>query len=86
MVDNVVEGIQQLDLNKAGLVVKPAEDRMDKAKNFNLSGDPTYLELGTFLDAKDTVNNWCVAKVIGVFHDTASIGITFEGWSNRYDI
>ena len=37
------------------------------------------------MDAKDSVNNWCVAKIVN--HDLLhnNLSIHFDGWSPRYD-
>ena len=41
--------------------------------------------LDVYVDAKDSVNNWCVARIID--HDIQNYKITihFDGWSSRYD-
>lgn len=38
-----------------------------------------------YLDAKDSVNNWCVAKIVD--HDMANnrIMIHYDGWSQKFD-
>jgi len=38
-----------------------------------------------YIDAKDTINTWCVAQIIE--HDLANERITihFDGWSDRYN-
>jgi hypothetical protein len=38
-----------------------------------------------FLDAKDSVNNWCVARIIDHDLQNYKIKIHFDGWSPRYD-
>ena len=38
------------------------------------------------MDAKDTVNNWCVAQVVEENVDQGTIKIHFEGWSDRHDV
>ena len=38
-----------------------------------------------FIDAKDSVNNWCVAKVTDHDLQNQKIHIHFDGWSARYD-
>ena len=45
-----------------------------------------YLAQDTYIDAKDTVNNWCVAIVKNINHEEKSLKIGFEGWSSKYDI
>jgi len=39
-----------------------------------------------YLDAKDTVNNWCVAQIKNVNPAEKTIQIKFDGWSSKYDI
>ena len=41
--------------------------------------------LDVYVDAKDSVNNWCVARITD--HDIQNYKITihFDGWSSRYD-
>ena len=41
--------------------------------------------LDCYLDAKDSVNNWCVAKIIEHDIPNGRVTIHFDGWSNRYD-
>ena len=38
-----------------------------------------------YIDAKDSVNNWCVAKIIDHDLQHNRIQIHFDGWSQRYD-
>lgn len=40
---------------------------------------------GNHLDAKDTVNNWCVAQIIDVSKDDSMIKLRFDGWSSKWD-
>lgn len=64
---------------------------MKLAKKFNMGkpfeqGSIDYLAVDTYVDAKDTVNNWCVAIVKGINHDERTVRVGFEGWSSKYDI
>ena len=38
------------------------------------------------MDAKDAVNNWCVAQVVEEYVDSGTVKIHFEGWSDRHDV
>ena len=38
---------------------------------------------GMYVDAKDTVNCWCVAEVLDV--DNNYLKIHYEGWSEKYN-
>lgn len=44
-----------------------------------------YFNKGTYIDAKDTTNKWCVAIIIEVCHDDSTIKISFDGWQSRWD-
>ena len=37
------------------------------------------------MDAKDTVNNWCVGQVVEENIDAGTVKVHFEGWSDRHD-
>jgi hypothetical protein len=41
--------------------------------------------LDIYLDAKDSVNNWCVAKIFDSDLANHRITLHFDGWSSRYD-
>jgi len=58
------------------------ESRQAQAKSYNFLVD---LQIGHYIDAKDTVNHWCVAEVCDIDNDKNMIKIHFEGWTNRYD-
>ena len=44
------------------------ERRFEMAKSFSLykKGEEDYLALDNYVDAKDEVDSWCVAKVVDV--------------------
>lgn len=58
------------------------ETKLQMAKNYNFLTD---LKLNDYIDAKDTVNHWCVGEVCDVDPDKNMIKIHFEGWTSRYD-
>lgn len=58
------------------------ENKFLAAKNYNFTQD---LILDSYVDAKDTVNHWCVGQVCDVDDDKNNVRIHFEGWTNRYD-
>ncbi len=39
---------------------------------------------GSYIDAKDTVENWCVANVLKV--DGGDVTVNYDGWSSNYDM
>lgn len=39
----------------------------------------------TYIDAKDTVNHWCVGQIVDVDDVKNQVKVHFEGWSTRYD-
>lgn len=71
---------------KISQIVEPAADRAERAKNFNLAADHALLKVQTYVDAKDQVNNWCVAQVVEQNIDDGTVRLRFEGWSLRYDV
>lgn len=44
-----------------------------------------HLIKGAYIDAKDTVNNWCVAQVVERDDSDDTIKINFDGWSHKWD-
>ena len=48
-------------------------------------GDLRVFELGKFIDAKDTVNAWCMAKVIQQDSQKSAIKVRYDGWSEKWD-
>jgi hypothetical protein len=40
---------------------------------------------GAYIDAKDTVNNWCVGEVIEIDTDKHILRVHFEAWTPKYD-
>ena len=55
-------------------------------RNWSLLSDRELLTVTNYIDAKDTVNNWCVGQVIEENVDQGTIKVHFEGWSERHDI
>ena len=41
--------------------------------------------LDMYVDGKDSVNNWCMAKIIEYDLETHRLTLHFDGWSTRYD-
>ena len=42
------------------------------------------LAVGEYIDAKDSVDKWCVAIITRL--DSDYVGLHYEGWGSRYDI
>lgn len=40
---------------------------------------------GSYLDAKDTVSNWWVARIKEVNDKNEEFSLHFDGWSSKYD-
>ncbi|CAG9317591.1 USP34_6 [Blepharisma stoltei] len=40
---------------------------------------------GVFIDAKDTMNAWCVARIIEFYPERNAILIRYDGWSEKWD-
>ena len=59
-------------------------DNMAQENISNISNKTLDL-LDLFIDAKDSVNNWCVARIVE--HDLShyKISVHFDGWSTKYD-
>ncbi len=58
----------------------PLAERVQRAEAFNAFQG---IAPGWLVDARDTVNNWCVAEVLSV---TANeLKISYDGWTVRYD-
>lgn len=43
------------------------------------------LRKGDYIDAEDTVHNWCVARVEGIDEDNEELNLHFDGWSVKYN-
>ena len=61
---------------------KKKEEFHEALKKYDWTKD---LQVGHFIDAKDTVNNWCVAIIEKLDHETSEVSVHFEGWSKKYD-
>jgi len=44
-----------------------------------------FFQVGCYIDAQDSVNNWCVGQVIEVSKQTQSIKVKFDGWSSKWN-
>ena len=58
------------------------ENKFLLAKNYNPF--PDY-KLSNYIDAKDTVNHWCVGQIVDIDEEKNLVKVHFEGWSSRYD-
>jgi hypothetical protein len=52
---------KEIDLSRPKNIAEPLPDRVERSRNFNLNCESSILNLHNFVDAKDQVNNWCVA-------------------------
>jgi len=59
------------------------QTKKDRAKpKYN----PTdYYQKNTYVDCKDSVNAWCVAKILERCDDDCTIRINFDGWSQKWN-
>jgi len=39
----------------------------------------------TYVDCKDSVNNWCLARILERCDDDRTIKVNFDGWSHKWD-
>lgn len=44
------------------------------------------LGLHQFIDARDSVNTWCVAQIVEVNNEAQTITIHYDGWSDKYNM
>jgi len=58
----------------------PLVDRVKLAESYQFS---ELISPGSFIDAKDTVDNWCVATVTKV--QNGEVTVNYDGWSHKYD-
>jgi len=48
--------------------------------------NPTdYYQKGAYIDCKDSVNAWCVAKILERCDDDCTLRINFDGWSQKWN-
>ena len=57
------------------------DKKLELAKKINYYDQ---YEQGRFIDAMDTVNQWCLAEIVQV--DQRTLTIHFDGWSSKWDI
>ena len=67
-------------------IAVPTENKFELARNWNLLSSRDLLTASNYVDAKDSVNNWCAAQIIEENVDQGTIKIHFEGWSDRHDV
>lgn len=66
-----------------------AEDRTDKQpkkdkpkKKYEASD---YFLKDTYVDCKDSVNSWCVGRILERCEGDHTIKVNFDGWSHKWD-
>lgn len=65
--------------------VKVEDMSLDKKIEILKKYNPAdYYKEGTWIDAQDTVNAWCLAKIMQI--ENRSVNVHFDGWSNRWDV
>ena len=67
-------------------IAQETPNRIELARNFSLAAYPDALKENNFVDAKDEVNNWCVAQIYDQDIDHGMVKLMFEGWSRKYDV
>ena len=45
-----------------------------------------YYKLGHFIDACDSTEAFCFARIIQINHDQGNLLVNFDGWSNKWDL
>lgn len=58
----------------------PLDKKLEYAKKINYSDQ---YETGKFIDAMDTVNQWCLAEIVNV--ENRNLTIHYDGWSSKWD-
>jgi len=58
----------------------PLPERIKQAESYNPYNE---LKSGCYIDARDTVNNWCVAEVLKI--DSNEVRVSYDGWSDKYN-
>ncbi len=58
----------------------PLAERVKLAESINPYNG---IEAGWFIDARDTINNWCVAEVLKM--EGNDVKVSYDGWSSKYD-
>jgi len=62
------------------------ENKFEVARNWSLVSSRELLTVTSYVDAKDTVNNWCVGQIVEEYVDNGTVKVHFEGWSERHDV
>ena len=44
-----------------------------------------YYVKDAYIDAKDSMNNWCHGQIIERCNDDLTLRINFDGWSHKWD-
>ncbi len=57
------------------------EKKLEVLKKYN---PMEYYDENRYIDAQDSVNQWCLAQIVQV--DNKNLNIHFDGWSNRWDV
>jgi hypothetical protein len=62
----------------------PTKDvpKTKQKKKYDITDD--LLE-GSYIDAKDSVQSWCLAQIIERCDSDSTIKINFDGWSHKWD-
>ena len=67
-------------------MAQPTPNRFELVRNWNLLSGRELLTVQNFVDAKDSVNNWCVGQIVEENVDQGTVKVHFEGWSDRHDV
>ena len=44
---------------------------------------PSWCRQGYFIDAKDSMNDWCVAQVLEICEIKKTITVVYDGWGTK---
>ncbi len=59
-------------------------DRQQKKTKKKYDPIDYYVE-NSFIDCKDSVNSWCLARIIERDDRDSTLKVNFDGWSHRWD-
>ena len=67
---------EQMIINDKTDVIKPKPKQKYKFSE--------YLVVGTYIDAQDSINTWCVGRIVDDYQSDA-IKVNYEGWHHKWN-
>ena len=73
-------------LNSSPKIEELSSSQKDDSKKIKKKLEiKNFLSKGTYIDARDSMNNWCVAHILEVCNDDDTIKVRFDGWGSRWN-